>query len=64
MADLYRALVTVQIQERNNYNGYALSFSVHSIAPEAIEADGYISINGPQKRITTISFSFPNQYAA
>lgn len=63
-ADLYKDVVTVQIQERNNYNGYALSFSVHSIEPEAIEAGGYISINGPQKRVTTISFSFPNQYAA
>jgi hypothetical protein len=63
-ADLYSDVVTVQIQERNNYNGYALSFTVHSIEPEAIEAGGYISINGEQKRVTTISFSFPNQFAA
>ena len=63
-ADMYGDVVTVQIQERNNYNGYALSFSVQSIEPEAIEAGGYISINGAQKRITTISFSFPNNMRA
>lgn len=63
-ADVYRDVMTVQIQERNNFNGYALSFSVNSIEAEATSLGGHISINGPQKKITTISFSFPNQFAA
>lgn len=63
-ADVYRDTMTIQIQERNNYNGYALSFSINSIEPDAARLGGHIVINGAQKRITTISFSFPNQYAA
>ncbi|MBI5856819.1 MAG: hypothetical protein HZB42_04135 [Sphingobacteriales bacterium] len=63
-ADVYADVMTIQIQERNNYNGYALSFSVNSIEPEASSVGGHIAINGPQKKVTTISFSFPNQHAA
>ena len=63
-ADRFQDIVAVQIQERNNYNGYALSYSIGSIEPEAISLGGHIAIKGPQKRITTISFCFPDQVAA
>jgi hypothetical protein len=63
-AEKFKDVVIVEIQERNNYNGYALSSSIHSIAPEAAALGGHISINGPQQKITTISFSFPNNQAA
>ncbi|HEV7781833.1 MAG TPA: hypothetical protein VGO58_11250 [Chitinophagaceae bacterium] len=63
-AEKYNGVVVVEIQERNNYNGYALSFSVNSLAPDAAALGGFISIKGPQQKVTTISFSFPNNQAA
>ncbi len=63
-ADVYRDTMTIQIQERNNYNGYALSFSVNSIEPDAVRFGGHIAIIGAQRKIATIFFSFPNQHAA
>ncbi len=63
-AERFRDEVTLEIQERNNYNGYALAFSIGSLEPDAASLGGHISINGPQQRVTTISFSFPNQFAA
>ena len=63
-AEKFKDVVIVEIQERNNYNGYALSSSINSIAPEAAALGGYISIKGPQQKVTTISFSFPNNQAA
>lgn len=63
-AERYQDVVTVQIQERNNYNGYALSYSVGSLATEAAALGGFLSIKGPQQKITTISFSFPDHQAA
>ncbi|MBI3138784.1 MAG: hypothetical protein HYZ15_09385 [Sphingobacteriales bacterium] len=63
-ADRYRDMVLLQIEERNNYNGYALSFSVGSIEPDAAKIGGHISIEGARKRQATISFSFPGQFAA
>lgn len=63
-ADKYRDVVILNIEERNNYNGYALSYSVGAIEPAAASAGGHISIAGPQKRITTITFSFPDNSQA
>lgn len=58
-AERFRDVVILEIQERNNYNGYALAFSIGSIEPDAASAGGYISMKGPQQKVTTISFSFP-----
>lgn len=63
-ADKYRNVVILNIEERNNYNGYALSYSVGAIEPAAASAGGHISITGPQKRIITITFSFPDSSQA
>ena len=63
-ADRYSDVVILSIQERNNYNGYALSYSVGSMEREAISVGGHISIKGPQQRIATVSFSFPVKAAA
>lgn len=63
-ADKYEDVVIVNIEERNNYNGYALAYSIGAIEPAALSAGGHISIAGPQKRITTISFSFPESFSA
>ena len=63
-ADRYRDVVVLSIQERNNYNGYALSYSVSSIEREAFAVGGHISIRGPQQKVATVSFSFPVPAAA
>lgn len=60
-AEKYKDSVTLQIQERNNYNGYALSNSIQSLQQQASSFGGHISMNGKQQLIATISFNFPNQ---
>jgi len=60
-AERYHDILTLNIQDRNNNNGYALDFSIMSIQPQAIEAGGSLTIEGKQKRVATVSFSFPNQ---
>ncbi len=63
-ADRFKDMVLLHIEERNNYNGYALSFSVGSLEPDAAKIGGHISIDGARKKATTIQFSFPGQFAA
>ncbi len=63
-AERFNDVVVVEIQERNNYNGYALSYSINSLVPDATALGGFISIKGSQQKITTISFSFPTNQAA
>ena len=63
-ADMYMGVVILSIEERNNYNGYALAYSVGSIGNEATTIGGHISIKGPQQKVATVSFSFPVQMAA
>ncbi len=58
-ADRYSDIVILNIQDRNNNNGYALAFSIMSVEQQAIAAGGSLSIDGKQKKVTTISFSFP-----
>jgi hypothetical protein len=64
-AGRFRDVVTLEFEERNNYNGYALAYSICSIEPAAASLGGHISMKGPQQKVTTISFSFPdNVWAA
>jgi glucose-6-phosphate-specific signal transduction histidine kinase len=63
-ADRYKDIVILNIQDRNNYNGYALAFSIMSIESQINEAGGSLIIDGKQKKIATISFSFPNYAVA
>jgi len=63
-AERFKDTVQVVIEERNNYNGYALSFSVGSVSQEAARLGGHISIEGATRKQATISFSFPVQFAA
>lgn len=59
-ADRFRDLIILEFQERNNNNGYALAYQINNIEPEAAALGGHISITGPQQKVTTITFSFPN----
>jgi len=63
-AEKYRDVLILNIEERNNYNGYALAYSVGAIEPAAASAGGHISVSGPQKKIITITFSFPDSSQA
>lgn len=58
-ADKYGDTVMLQIQDRNNNNGYALDFSIMSINPQVSAVGGSLSFDGKQKKIATVSFSFP-----
>ncbi len=62
-ADLFKDIVTLQIEERNNFNGYALAHSISTIQPDAAEIGGNIRIDGPRQKVATILFSFPNHVA-
>lgn len=63
-ADRFKDMVLLHIEERNNYNGYALSFSVGSLEPDAARIGGHISMEGERRKAAHIQFSFPGQYAA
>ena len=56
--------LVLSITERNNNNGYALSFSIGALADEAYRMGGNLDINSPQRLVTTISFAFPVNVAA
>jgi hypothetical protein len=60
-AERFRDMIILQVQERNNNNGYALSSSLAFLEAEAIVAGGNLEVNGAQKKIVTISLSFPVQ---
>lgn len=55
--------LVLHIQERNNYNGYALSFSVGALADDAAIIGGRLEMQSPNKLSTTISLSIPLQLA-
>ena len=59
-ADRFRDITTLYVQERNNYNGYALGYSVRTLEQEAAVHGANISITGEQQRVVTVSISFPN----
>jgi len=59
-AEKFSDIVTLNFEDRNNYNGYALSFSLMVIGQHARFVGGDINIKGAQKRVATVSFSFPD----
>lgn len=59
-AEKFSDIVTLNFEDRNNYNGYALSFSLMSVGQHARFVGGNINIQGAQKRVATVSFSFPD----
>ncbi len=58
-AERYRDIMILEIEDCNNYNGYALDYSLRSLEALARLAGGYISAKGQQQLVATISFSFP-----
>lgn len=59
-ADRFRDITTLYVQERNNYNGYALGYSVRTLEQSASAYGANITISGEQQRVVTVSISFPN----
>jgi hypothetical protein len=56
--------LVMKIQERNNNNGYALSFSLGTLMSDVNFAGAQMDINTPLKRVTTIIFSFTDRKVA
>lgn len=59
-AEKFIDTITLTVEDGNNYNGYALSFSLMAIEMQARIAGGNLSVNGVQKRVASISLSFPD----
>ena len=59
-AERFRDIITIQVQERSNNNGYALASSLRIVEAAAALVGGNLTINGAQQRVVTISLSFPN----
>lgn len=59
-AERFRDIMILEIEDCNNYNGYALDYSLRSLESSARLAGGHISAKGQQQLVSTISFSFPN----
>lgn len=57
----YRDMIILNIEERNNNNGYALAYSIGSLATDATMAvaGASLAIDGAQKRTTVVSLFFP-----
>jgi len=60
-AERFRDIIILNVQDRNNYNGYALDYSIKAMETEATSAGGNLTIEGAQKRVVNISLSFPYQ---
>ena len=58
-AERFTDIIILNFEDQNNYNGYALSFSLMAIEQHTMFAGGDISIDGAQKRVATVSFCFP-----
>ncbi len=63
-AGRYRDMLTLQVQERNNYNGYALSSSILSMQANVHRIGGEIAMQDAQRLVATITLSFPNVMTA
>jgi hypothetical protein len=59
-AEKFTDIIILNFEDQNNNNGYALSFSLMAIEQHARFAGGDISIDGAQKKVATVSFSFPD----
>ena len=58
-AERFRDLIILHVKDHNNYNGYALAYSLKSIEPLAATLGGCITFKDHQSLEATVSFSFP-----
>lgn len=63
-AEVMKNQLVLSITDRNNYNGFALSWSIGALAAEANRIGGSLDINDPRRLETTVLFSFPGGVAA
>ncbi len=52
--------ITIEFEEHNNYNGYALAFRLCRVEPLARKAGGYLSVKGEKSLLARVSFCFPD----
>lgn len=60
-ADKFGDVISIYVEDQNNYNGYALSSSIAQMEPLARVMGGFLSLKGAQQLIATVTFSFPDQ---
>lgn len=58
-AERFNDIATLQIEDRNSYNGYAVASRLHCIEPDARRIGGHIGLQGKNQLVSKISFSFP-----
>lgn len=63
-AEKFIDTITLTVEDGNNYNGYALSFSLLAVEMQARMAGGNLSVNGAMKRVASVSLSFPDAVSA
>lgn len=63
-AERYPGIVILNFEDPNNYNGYALQFSLLSVGQSARHVGGDINIYGAKQKEATVSFSFPDTSAS
>jgi hypothetical protein len=61
-AEKFRDTVMLVLEDPNNYNGYALSFSLIAIEQQARVIGGDITISGARQRLAKVSLSFPGLF--
>lgn len=59
-----RQHLVLQITDRNNYNGYALSCRIGALIPDAITLGGNLDIRNPRQLEATVCFHLPDRVAA
>ena len=59
-AEKYSDVVTLHVVDRNNNNGYALSFGLLSVGRHARRIGGDIAVKDIQRKVARVSFSFPD----
>jgi len=63
-ASRHHQRLTLQITEKNNYNGFALAWRIAVLAQEVSSLGGTLDIRNPRQLETTISLSIPPGLAA
>ena len=59
-AERFAGIIILNFEDPNNYNGYALQFSLLSVGQSARHVGGDINIYGAKQREAVVSFSFPD----
>lgn len=63
-AEKIKGNLVLHIEDRSNYNGYALSFSIGVLAQDAALVGGYLEVQNPNSLEAVVLLSVPANLAA